>query len=161
MKTILMAMAVVFWTICILLLPACASPNKAPDPVKLQEEIAKYRNQELELVRKTVRDSDRADRLIQLLDERDRLMAGYVKEIGAYREQMSELNADYNADRKSLEMLIANYNSQRAAGQREFLDLIGLMKMETTPEEWRSISRFQLKRLDPRQMTYSQVTVGD
>jgi hypothetical protein len=88
-------------------------------------------------------------------------MAGYVKEIGAYREQMSELNADYNADRKSLEMLIANYNSQRAAGQREFLDLIGLMKMETTPEEWRSISRFQLKRLDPRQMTYSQVTVGD
>ena len=161
MKITLTAFAAVIAALFTLLLLACASNKEAPDPVKVQEEIAEYRVQELELVRTTVLDDERADRLIHLLGERDRLISGYAKEISAYRKQISELNADYNADRKSFDMLMANYNSRRAAGQKELIDLIGAMKKETTPEEWKVISKFQLKRLHPRSLTYSQSAAGD
>ena len=87
-------MAAVLSAILILVRPACASRNEAPDPVKVQEEIAEYRSQELELVRSTVTDHERADRLIRLLGERDRLISDSVKEIDEDRKQISELNAD-------------------------------------------------------------------
>ena len=160
-KVALTALAAVVAALSILHLLACASSKEAPDPVKVQEEIAEYRVQEVELIRTTVLEAERADRLIHLLGERDQLVSGYAKEISAYRKQISELNADYNADRKSFEMLMANYNSRRAAGQKELIDLIGAMKKETTPEEWKVISKFQLRRLHPRSLTYSQSAAGD
>ena len=76
MKTTLTALAAIIAAISILLLPACASRKDAPDPIKVQEEIADYRNQELELVRSSVSDHKRADRLIQLPGERERLVSG-------------------------------------------------------------------------------------
>ncbi len=76
MKTTLTALAAIIAAISILLLPACASRKDAPDPIKVQEEIADYRNQELGLVQSTVSHQERADRLIQLLGERDRLVSG-------------------------------------------------------------------------------------
>ena len=44
------------------------------DPAAVQEQIANYRAQETDLVRSTVLDEDRADRIIALLDQRDRLI---------------------------------------------------------------------------------------
>ncbi len=76
MKTTLAALAAIIAAITILLLPACASRKDAPDPIKVQEKIAEYRNQELQLVRSTVSNHERADRLIQLPGERDRLVSG-------------------------------------------------------------------------------------
>ena len=154
-------MAAVLSAILILFLPACASRNEAPDPVKVQEEIAEYRSQELELVRSTVTDHERADRLIRFLGERDRLVSDSVKVIDEYRKQISELNADYNADRESFDVLIAEYNSQRATVQKEMTALIRDMKKETTAGEWKIISRFQLKRLHPRKLSYGQASGGD
>ena len=161
MKIIFVAPAVVLLTISILLVPACSSRKEVPDPVKVQEEIAEYRKQEVDLVRETVSDHERAGRLTQLLSERDRLISSHAKEIGAYRKQLSELNADYSADRKSFDILMVGYNSQRAAAQIELTKLIGAMKSETTPEEWKVISKFQLKRLNPRQLAYGQPAAGD
>lgn len=161
MKIVFVAMAVVLSTISLFLVPACASRKEAPDPVKVQEEIAEYRKQEVDLVRETVPDHERAGRLIQLLSERDDLISSHVKEVGAYRKQLSELNADYNADRRSFDVLMGNFNSQRAAAQKELAKLMGVMKSETTPEEWKVISKFQLKRLNPRQLVYGQPAAGE
>ena len=147
MKTNFTTVLAIFLAIALLQFSACASRKEAPDPVKVQEEIAEYRNQELELVRATIPDSERANRLIRLLGERDKLISDSTKIINEYRERMSQLNADYNADRESFETLVANYNSQRAAAQKKFTALIGTMKVETNPEEWKVISKFQLKRL--------------
>ena len=161
MKTVLIAMAAALSLLVISLLPACASRNEAPDPIKIQEQIAEYRLQELELVRQTVLDDERADRLIHLISERDKLIASIAKEVGAYRTQISELNADYNADRKSFDVLIANNNSRRAVVRTELVDLIGAMKRETTAEEWKAISKFQVKRLNLRSLAYSQTDAGE
>jgi hypothetical protein len=161
MKTTLTAVAAVITALTLTLLPACASHEEAPDPIKVQEEIAEYRDQELELVRTTVLDDQRADQLIQLIGKRDLLISGYVQEIQTYRKKMAELNADYDAERKSFDELMSNYNIRRSAAQQELIDLIADMKMATTPEEWKAISKFQLKRLNPRTLVYGQAQAGD
>lgn len=87
-------------------------------------------------------------------------MSEFVEEIRAYRRQMSILNADYNARREDFEALMARFNSQREAAQNKFIALTGLMKSETTPAEWTVISRFQLKRLHPRTLSYGRDSEG-
>ena len=152
MKTTDSAVSVIFLTTGLLLFSACALRPEVPDPVKVQEELA--------LISATIPDPERANQMIQLLGERDELIAQSTKTINAYRDQISILNADYHADRESFEMLVANYNSQRAAAQERFTALIGAMKMEASPEEWKIISKFQLERLHPRQLTYGQAAAG-
>jgi hypothetical protein len=130
------------------------------DPVKEQEEIAEYRIQELDLVRSTVLDEDRAERLVELLADRDRMMADYTKVIETHRQEMTALNADYNAQRESFDLLVSGYNDQRATAQEGFISLLKAMKQETTAEEWQIISKYSLKRLEPRGLIYNQPSGG-
>jgi hypothetical protein len=160
MKKIPITSAAIIAVISLLLLPACASNKEVPDPAKVQEQIAEYRSQELELVRSTVLDDERATRLIGLLADRDRMIASHKKVINTYREEMSALNADYNARRESFDVLMTGYNDQRATAQKEFTSLIEAMKKETTAEEWKTISKYQIKRLEPRALTYDQQSGG-
>ncbi len=160
MKIILNCLIVMFTAISILMLPSCSSPKKAPDPVKVQAKIAEYRSQELDLVRSTVLDEVRAERLIELLTDRDEFIAEYTKVIIAHRQDMTALNADYNAQRESFDLAVSGYNDQRARGQEAFSSLLKAMKQETTAEEWKVISKFQIKRLEPRGLTYNQPSGG-
>lgn len=160
MRKILAALVTVSTAIALFLLHACATQKTAPDPDQVEAEIAEFRQQELELVRDTIVDRDRAERVIELLAQRDKLVAQHTEEIRTYRESMSVLNANYHADREGFETLMATYNSQRASAQKEFVDLIAAIKADTTPQEWKAISRFQLKRLHPRRLTYGQASGG-
>lgn len=160
MNKILTAILAIAALGAVLLLPACASRKEAPDPVKVQEQIAEYRAQELALVRDTVTDQGRAERVIELLGDRDRLVSSHTAEISAYREKIASLNANYHAERGDFDLLIAEYNRQRESAQDEFLGLIGALKKETTADEWKKISKFQLKRLHPRYLSYGQATGG-
>jgi len=160
MKTMDTAIAIVITVIVVFVLAACVSRNEAPDPVAVQEQIAEYRAREIDLVRSTVLDTGRAERLVALLGERDRLISRHVKEINAYREEISALNADYDAQRESFDVLLNQYNKQRTAAQQEIITLLATMKKETTVDEWKILSKFQLKRLDPRQTGYRQTQGG-
>jgi hypothetical protein len=160
MKTTITTTAVAMTTISILVLAACASRKEAPDAVAVQEQISELRAQEIDLVRSTVLDDDRADRFIALLDKRDRLISRHVEEIVAYRKEISALNADYDAERESFNVLVSRYNNQRESAQREIVALIADMKKETTVDEWKIISKYQIKKVNPRQTTYSQTSGG-
>ena len=160
MKTTITKIAIAITVTVALVLAACASRKEAPDAAAVQEQIAEYRAQEIDLVRSTVLDADRAERLIALLGERDRLISDHVKEIIAHREEISALNADYNAERESFDVLLNKYNKQRESAQREIVALIAAMKKETTVDEWKVISKYQLKRLNPRQTGYRQAQGG-
>jgi predicted nucleic acid-binding Zn-ribbon protein len=95
---------------------------------------------ESELIRSTVVDEDRAEKLIGLLAERDRLVAEQTERISDYRERMRALNADYGAERVSFDEAVASYNAGRQEWQREVAELVSAMKAETTAEEWKSRS---------------------
>ena len=160
MKTTDTAIAIAVTVTVAFVVAACAARNEAPDPVAVQKQIAEYRAQEIDLVRSTVSDADRAERLVALLGERDQLISRHVKEVNAYREEISALNADYDAERASFDVLLNQYNKQRTAAQREIITLLAAMKKETTVDEWKILSKFQLKRLEPRQTVYRQTPGG-
>ncbi len=140
--------------LAIMLLPSCATLNQPPDPAKVRAQIAEYRQQEIELVRDTVSDPARAERLLQLLAERDRLVEEHAKRVIEHRAKMATLAADYDARREDFEALLADFNRARASAQKETIELVAAMKAATTADEWKVISRFQLKRLDPRELVY-------
>jgi hypothetical protein len=141
----------------LMLLASCATLNQAPDPAKLRAQIDAAREQELALVRETVADPVRAERFIELLVERDRLVEEHARLLAAHREKMAVLAADYDARREDFEALLADFNRRRAVAQNEMIDLVAAMKAATTADEWKTISKFQLKRLEPRKLVYGAV----
>lgn len=147
--------------IAMLVVTACVLRKETPDPLKLQQQIAEYRRQELALIRSTVSDPGRASRLIALLAERDRMVSENAKAVADYRKRMAALNADYDAKRGSFDALVAGYNARRKAAQIEIVELSAAMKKETTAEEWKVISKFQLTRLHPRDLNYGQPPAGE
>jgi hypothetical protein len=160
MKSILILCSALIGFAIMLSLPACSTSGEPPDPELIQQQIAESRKQELDLVRETVADPDRAERVIEALATRDELIEQYSEEINAHRERMNALSADYNTTRSALEAQLTLYNRQRAAAQLQFVDLVGAMKRETTADEWKTISKFQLKRMNPRQLTYGTAKQG-
>jgi len=144
----------------VVLLASCATLKQAPDPGKVQAQIAEARAQELALVRATVAAPVRAERLLELLAERDRLVEKHARLLMAHRQKMAALAADYDARREDFEVLLADFNRQRAAAQQETIDLVADMKATTTADEWAAISKFQLKRLEPRKLVYSSAAQG-
>lgn len=164
MRTTDIATAIALTALAVFVLAACTSRDAAPDPVALQaeiaEEIAEYRAIEIDLVRSTVLDADRAERFIVLLGKSDQLINDHVQEVNAHREQIAALNADYAAERASFDVLLNNYNEQRATAQREIIALIVAMKQATTADEWQVISKYQLQKLGPRQTGNRQLQGG-
>ena len=144
----------------LVLLAACATLTRAPDPAKVKAQIAEAREQELALVRATVADPGRAERFIELLGERDRLVEKHARLLVAHREKMAVLAADYDARREDFEAQLTTFNRQRAVAQKETIDVVAAMKAATTADEWKTISKFQLKRLEPRKLVYGAVPQG-
>lgn len=141
-------------------LPACAGRKGPPDPAKVEQKLTATRDGEKALIRSTIVSAERADDLIARLADRDRLVASHAKTVADYRTRMSALNADYDSNRSDFEEAVAEYNANRTAWQREFVELIDAMKQEATAEEWKAIAKYQIKKLNPREMAYKTAGGG-
>ena len=160
MKSSARTLLTIIATLAVLPLASCATLKQAPDPGKVKAQIAEARAQERALVRSTVADPARAERFLELLAERDRLVEKHASRLVAHREKMAALAADYDARREDFEVLLASFNRQREAAQKETIDLVADMKAATTADEWAVISKFQLKRLEPRKLVYGTAAHG-
>jgi len=130
---------------------ACAV--QAPDPEQL-------RSDEIALVQSTVADPARAEQLLALIDERDRLVAATRAMLEQYRREMKAANADYDASRDVIVEMIDYYNRERARKQLAFIELITKMKRTTTADEWYAIADFQLENFNPRKLIYRPLEDG-
>ena len=160
MKKIIGFVLVIAVSFVLVLLASCAALRQPPDPAEVQAQIAESREQETELVRATVMDPARAERFVGLLRERDLLVEEHARRLIEYRRKVATLSADYDARREDFEALFADFNRQRESAQKETVDLVVAMKEATTADEWKTISRFQLKRLDPRKLVYGTAARG-
>lgn len=127
--------------------------KKPPDQAQLRAD-------EITLVQATVAEPARAERLLALLDERDRLIEETVTMLREYKREIKALNADFDAQRDVVVEIIDYYNRERALKQLRFIDLIAQMKSATTAEEWALIADFQLQNLNPRQLVYQPLAGG-
>ncbi|MEJ2604271.1 MAG: hypothetical protein P8172_13465 [Gammaproteobacteria bacterium] len=154
------AFGIALVTASALLIAACAFQRPVPDPARIEQQIAASKAEELDLVRSTIGEPERARRFIDLLAERERIVRALAGQILAHKQQMARLNADYGAERSDFEAQLADYNRQRATGQKALVDLITEMKQTTTADEWAEISAFQLERLDLRKLMYRGLAKG-
>ena len=129
----------------------CSRP--APDPVQM-------RASETALIQATVADPARAELLLELLEERDRIIDETVAMMKQYRRELRSLNADYDSSREIMIEMIDYYNRERAQKLLRFIELIAKMKAATNAEEWRVIAEFQLDYFNPRQLIYSRSAGG-
>jgi len=153
--------AVAVALMALLFSPGCAQRKGPPDPAKVQQKMAATLDAERELVRSTVADTGRADRLVELLAQRDRLVAEQAERIVRYRERMLALSADYDAERADFEEAAGVYNTERREWQRQVAELLAAMKNETTAEEWKTIAKYQHKKLNPRELAYGNARGGN
>ena len=137
-----------------LLQQGCGSVGKASDPEAVRAAIVEAQEQERQLVRATIQDPERTERFLELIDQRDGTLRRHVAEIEEYRAAFERMNADYHADRKDFELLVANYNEQREIAQDELVKLLEAMKRATTKSEWQVIAKFQKENLNPRDLSY-------
>ena len=128
---------------------AAGCAREAPDPAQL-------RATETALIQSTVADPARAQKLLALLDERDRLIDETSEMLRQYRREMKAANADYDITRDVIVEMIDYYNLERAREQLRFIDLIKQMKATTTAAEWKVIAAFQLDNFNPRQLVYGR-----
>lgn len=141
--------------VILLITPACALRKGPPDPAKVQQKIEETKSAERQIIVSTVEDPERISEILDLLAERDRLVASQADAVESYRDKMRNLNADYDASREDFEQAIAEYNASRRQGQQDFVELIAKMKAATTAEQWKELSKYQLKKLNPRELAYA------
>lgn len=138
----------------------CALRKGPPDPAKVQQKITAAKEAERALVERTVEDADRVARLAELLAERDRIVAAHGDAVVGYRGRMRALNADYDATPEQLAEAVDGYNTERQQLQTELAELIAAMKAATTAEEWKAIAKYELKKLEPRELVYGPAGGG-
>lgn len=148
MKSLLRHPLIHFLLIAIITLGCSKQP---PDP-------AQQRADETALVQATVVDPARAEKLLALLDQRDRLINETSEMLQQYRREMKAINADYEASREVVIEMIDHYNRDRARKELRFIELIKQMKATTNAAEWKVIAEFQLDNFNPRQLIYGRAS---
>lgn len=133
----------------------CASGSKPIDPAAVQARVAASEARYRELARSTIADADRAGTFVGLLDEREALIADQAEAVREYARALKALNADYDATRNDFEQVVLAYNAKRRLAHSRFVDLMTRMKAATTEDEWKKLSKFELKELNPRSLVYA------
>ena len=60
----------------------------------------------------------------------------------------------------SFEEAVAEYNDERMATQEALVELVEAMKRGVTSEEWKAIAKYQLARLNLRELAYEPAAGG-
>lgn len=144
----------------LLFLTTCSWLQPTSDPEEIKAMVAEAREGYVTLIRATLTEQQRANRFIQLVEERDDLLAETAQIVRTHRQKVTALNSDFHASRQAFEELLTEFNQQRAVGQRRYVTLLDEMKKETTEEEWKVLSEYQIKRLNPRWLTYKRTGSG-
>jgi hypothetical protein len=141
----------------VLLLNSCSLFKRETDPLKIEQQLAQAREGERELVQSVIADQERAERFVALIAERDRLAREQARAVRQQSERIAELSTSYHLTRDDFNRAFQTYNDARASNQSDYLAVVAAMKGETTAEEWRAISKYQLKKLNPRQLAYKDI----
>ena len=105
-------------------------------------------------------DPARAEKLLTLLEDRDRLIDDIAAMLHQYRGELQALNADYDVNRERAVEMLDYYNRDRAQKQLAFIGLLNAMKRATTAAEWQVVARFQLDHFNPHALVYAPAPGG-
>lgn len=133
----------------------CAGKPKDVNPGELAAQTAETQAEFQHLIAKVIVDPSRAKEFSDLSAQKDQLIRKNADTVQQYSRQLQVLNREYSTQREELENLIHEYNVERRKAQSEFLELMNEMKATVTEKEWEKLAKFELKKLNPRTMSYS------
>jgi len=99
-------------------------------------------------IRKVVADPARADQLVALTDEFNKLGWQSIASVTEYRARVAALNSDYDATREDFEALISKQDAVREAFLKKALALREQMTALTTDAEWEQLKSARLGALE-------------
>ena len=99
-------------------------------------------------IRKVVADSARADQLVALTDEFNKLGWQSVASVKEYRAKVAALNSNYDATRADFEALIKEQDAVRETFLQKALMLREQMAALTTDAEWEQLKSARLRALE-------------
>jgi len=99
-------------------------------------------------IRKTVKDSVRAERLVAMTNEFQGLITRAATEDSSAVAAFAALNADYGASRTSYDSLVARSHALRRENMAKLSDLRVRMAAAATVDEWNELRKARVKVLD-------------
>ena len=99
-------------------------------------------------IRKVVADPERAEQLVALTDEFNKLGWQSIASVTEYRAKVAALNSNYDAKREDFEALISEQDAVREAFLKKALALREQMAALTTDAEWEQLRSARLRVLE-------------
>jgi len=122
----------------------CSSkPDLTPEQ-QAQADVAAYEAQ----IRRTIPEPARADQLIALTNEFQRLATESIASVRGYRAKAAALNSNYDATRQDYEALFTQQDVAREAFIRKASALRERMVAFTSDSEWEELKKARLRALD-------------
>jgi hypothetical protein len=118
-----------------LLFVSCSS---SPKRVELNNETAQDWNATVD---KTIKDSQRAEKLKQLGQQLIDVSSSIQQDVEAFNQKAMALNEKYDATHDELQQMIDEFSAQRNPKFAEYRDIIFAMRSEVSAEEWQALTR--------------------
>jgi len=99
-------------------------------------------------LRKVIPDPVRADKLMALTNEFQKLLQDTVTHVSSYRAKAAALNANYDATRADYDSLFNQQDAAREAFMQKATALREQMAALTTDAEWAQLKKARLRALD-------------
>ena len=122
----------------------CSSKPALTPEQQAQADLTEY---EAEL-RKVISDPARADKLMALTNEFQKLMQDTVTHVSGYRAKAAALNSNYEATRADYESLFSEQDAARETFMQKATALREQMAALTTDAEWAQLKKARLRALD-------------
>ena len=91
-------------------------------------------------VYEVVKDSQRAQQIVNELEQLDQKLDAWDVYLGEYKAELDKLNADYDLTREEFRAFIAKYNTKRHAAKEEILASRFKIKELATKDEWKKLA---------------------
>lgn len=122
----------------------CSSKPTVTPEQRAQADLAAYETQ----IRKVVQDPARANRLVTLADEFNKLASQSIARVNDYRARVAALNSNYEATREDYQALLREQNAVSQAFVQKALALREQMAALTTDAEWEELTKARLPVLE-------------
>ena len=119
--------------VALMVLPVACSPKaKEWDPEKFRE---KWQGE----VRKTIKDPERAEKVIALGVQVEVKNRALHEEINRLKQEMSDVNRNYDSTKEDYERTMGRFTEKKNEALRQYLDSLFAMRQQTTPKEWKAL----------------------
>jgi hypothetical protein len=134
-------------TVLAVVLICVAGCAREPKPTALESASEALGNLRTAVMRE-VKDPQRAQQGIALVDEVERLLTEAHADLKAHNARIRVLNADYDATQDAFRAAFQDFNAKQRAHQRRVVEINQRAKLLLTGDEWETLGKVRQEALE-------------